>query len=376
MEKSIAILTMHAVINYGSLLQAYALYKFLEINGYSPVIVNYIFPNDYHKKLAVYTESNEDKTNWVRAHTNGICNRIIKPNSREKIEKFGSFMCKNMKLTHSYNSIEELKSNPPIADLYIAGSDQIWNPKYIGNDDSFFLTWAFKGTKVSYASSFGSGSLSVEFKNRLKNNLSKFSYISVREKPEEITSLGLKTTQVLDPIFLLDKNQWKTLISDKPIVEGKYILCYLLGYSFNPFPYAYEVIRKLKKETGYNVVMIGGEPLNILKGYKLFNDCGPAEFLNLFYYSSYVITSSFHGTAFAINFNKPFVTIVDDKKNVDNRQKSVVQLVDANIDSIIIKNSLLSDLKIQSPELAYASKLGAERENSRDYLLNACCSAF
>ena len=367
--KTVAITTMHAVFNYGSILQAYALYRYIKDLGYNPFIVDYVFPNEYHLSIQKINEDDK-KINKIRAHINGICYRIIKSNPSSKRILFENFMS-NMTLSKKIRSKEEILLNPPIADIYVTGSDQVWNPYYIGNDNTFFLHWVpkdKKNFKISYAASLGGGKISSEFKNRIKPLLQEYAAVSVRERVNVLKELNIPAIQVLDPIFLLNQDQWKTMISNKPIVNGKYILCYSLGYSFDPFPYAYDVIKKIKKKTGYKVVMIGGEPLNILKGYRLFNDCGPEEFLNLFYYSSFVITSSFHGTAFAINFNKPFISITDDKKVEDERQRRIVELAGLGAECLLPKNSPTEKISIMGQDEKYPTNLEKEREASRTYL--------
>ncbi|MDE6218486.1 MAG: polysaccharide pyruvyl transferase family protein, partial [Muribaculaceae bacterium] len=148
-------------------------------------------------------------------------------------------------------------------------------------------------------------------------------------------------------------------------------LCYLIGYSFNPFPYADEVIKKIKRATGYKVVMIAGEPINILRGYKVMNDCTPEEFLNLFYNASYVITSSFHGTAFAINFGIPFTSIVDNLSNNDNRQTSLISKVGMGSHGVLRKDEDLTNFIPMKTSDSYAPLLEECRESSQRYLLDS-----
>lgn len=372
MSKTVAITTMHAVFNYGSMLQAYALFQYIKDLGYDPFIVDYVFPNDYHLSLFKKPQV-APKTNKWRAHLNGVCHRILKLDISRKKRAFEDFMNK-MELSEKFKSEEELLINPPLADIYVTGSDQVWNPYYIGNDNTFFLHWVpneKKNNKISYGPSFGGGVISSDFINRITPLLQEYKAISVRERPQVIDDLNMSATQVLDPVFLLNHQQWKDIIPNEPMVKGKYILCYLLEYSFNPFPYAYDVIREIKKQTGFKVVMIGGEPLNILKGYQLFNECGPAEFLNLFYYSSFVITSSFHGTAFAINFNKPFISIVDNKEVEDERQKSIIKQVGLGEDFILPKNTPVHGIKVSNRGVEVAPNLEVVRSDSRQYLENS-----
>lgn len=345
-NRTVAIVTMHRVLNYGSILQTLALYRYLEKIGYNPVVVDYKFPNEYHMKVAGESAPAQYGSK-LRAHLNGLCNRIIKPVDAHKTDGFSEIFNQYLRLTKTYENETEINRSPVEADIYLTGSDQVWNPRWIGRDLTFFLSWVPENRKkIAFGSSFGSKWLNEDELAFFAPYLKKYDTISVREDNDILPQIGIQNKIVLDPTFLLDKKEWCEIFDPKPIIAGKYILCYLIGYSFNPFPYAYEVVRKIKRETGYKVVMIAGEPLNILKGYKVINDCTPKEFLNLFFNASYVVTSSFHGTAFAINFGIPFTTIVDDMSDKDNRQASLLQFVGLGINGILRKGQDLNEFKI------------------------------
>lgn len=116
--------------------------------------------------------------------------------------------------------------------------------------------------------------------------------------------------------------------------------------------------------------MIGGEPYNMLKGYKLYNDCTPEEFLNLFMNASFVVTSSFHGTAFAINFGIPFISITDDTFSVDNRQANVVSQVGLKDYGIVHKDTDLKDVHFNLRRI-HAPNLEIMRSESKAYLVDS-----
>lgn len=367
LKQSVAIATMHRVLNYGSILQTLALYRYLESIGYAPIVIDYIFPNEYHKAIASRASVPEYGSRF-RAHLNGLCNRVLKPDASRKASGFSDIFNRYIRLTKPYKNEEEINRSPVEADIYLTGSDQVWNPRYIGRDLTFFLSWIPDNKKrISYGSSFGTKNLSEADLSFFSPWLKKYDAISVREYNEILPSIGLKNNIVLDPTFLLDKNDWLDYFNPEPIITGKYILCYLIGYSFDPFPYAYEVIRHIKLKTGYQVVMIAGEPLNILKGYKVINDCTPSEFLNLFYNASYVVSSSFHGTAFAVNFGIPFTTITDGKSDKDNRQASLLELVGLGRNGILKTGQSLDELIIMPPDYK-APLLELRRTESKDFL--------
>lgn len=371
MKETVAIITMHRVYNYGSILQTMALHMFLKCHGYHPLIVDYQFPNEYHHSVAS-RKAVEYKISRLRQHINGLCHRWIKPDPEHRKKGFED--CLNqLSLTKRYETERELRQNPVKADIYLTGSDQVWNPRYVGKDLSFLLSWVSKNNgirKISYGASFGTKNINDDYLSIMEPWLKEYDNLSVRENNDILPKIGLRNNIVLDPTFLLDKSAWNAIIDKKPMIRGKYILCYLIGYSFNPFPYADKVIKHIKKKTGYKVVMISGEPLNILRGYKLVNDCTPNEFINLFYHASYVITSSFHGTAFAINFGIPFTTIVDDKTDNDNRQRSLVEYIGLGNKGILKNNTPVSEISIMK-DSTFAPNLEEKRIVSQTFLLNA-----
>lgn len=350
-KKDIGIITMHRVLNYGSYLQTYATCKFIQSCGCKATIIDYLFPNDYHKSLAAKRPKTRKQNNWIQNKIAGICFRLIHQNEGLRKEKFASFYQKELTFTKPYQSLDELQQDPPLFDIYITGSDQVWNPIWIGTDTAFLLSWAPKNRpKYSYAASFGLKELPSDISRSFKTYLERYTAISIREQSDILEKMGLpKGKVVLDPTFLLNKEEWKGVISHEPLIQGPYILCYLLDYTFNPFPYAHKVIKYIAKKTGYKVVMITSDPTNILRGYHVYPNCGPYDFLNLFYYAQFIITSSFHGTAFAINFQKSFISIVNDEQTLDNRQLAIIRELHVNPSCILKKNTPLKGFELPPP---------------------------
>ena len=374
----VALLTMHRPLNFGSCLQTYATLEFLKDNGYSPFVVDYCYPNDYHKREAPYFVKNhaapQHKSIWYRI-INKLCQYFILRNSSiSKNDKFKSFFLEKVSISQEYKNHEQLINNPPEADIYIVGSDQVWNPMFLGNDSTFLLDWVpAQKRKISYASSFSIKKLPDQYKNMYKKYLSQFMHISIREQSSIIPDLlNFNPQIVLDPTFLLDKNQWLTVTKGPSKIKGNYILCYLLTYSFNPYPYAYDLIAKVKRETGYQVVILDGAPIDVLKGYHVLCDCGPEDFLNLFQNASFVITSSFHGTAFAINFGIPFYSILNDVKSLDNRQVSILSMFGLIEQCAVEKNTDVNLIKYPNLDFKKISEtLEFYRGKSKEYFINA-----
>ena len=327
-KTTIGIITMHTPVNYGSHLQTFALYEILHRWGYEVEIIDYRYPTAYHKSLS---ESNSSikGISWsqrIKKILTFFCNLWVHSNNTLLLEKMDSFYRNNIKLSKSFNSYDALATNPPMYDFYITGSDQVWNPNYVGYDKAYLLSWAPSGKrKIAYSASFGVKELPIEYEQLYKEELSKYDYISVREDSPIIHNLlGQHNNVVLDPTLLLDRFDWMKYAGKEPIIKGKYILCYILSYKFNPYPYVYSLVDHIKNVLGYRVVFLDNDPIRIMHGYTLANNKGPIDFVNLFLNSSFVITSSFHGTAFAINSNKPFISLINDGSD-DNRQFSLIK---------------------------------------------------
>lgn len=378
MEK-VGILTMHAVRNYGSYLQTLATYKFIENSGYNPIVIDYRYPTKYHLRNSRNFINNKEVGKHVKRTilsriTNKVARWIVNPDKEKKHKYFISFYNDNLRLTESYYSMEELFSNPPHCDIYVVGSDQVWNPNFIHHDKSFFLSWVPKGKKkISYASSIAVKEFPMEFLNNFRNELSSFQAISVRENPKFLCQLLQRDVkQVLDPTFLLNKKEWLQYFNTSPLIKGEYILCYILGYSYNPYPYIYKVINSVKKKLRCKVVVIDGNPSQIYKGYKIFSNGGPVEFLNLFYNAKFIITTSFHGTAFAINFNKNFIAVVNDISSNDNRIISIAEKMGIVDDCIIKKNTPIDRIKIpRLDKKILQERLEGLRLDSKKYFYDA-----
>ena len=211
----------------------------------------------------------------------------------------------------SFSSVE-LKQNPPMADAYIAGSDQIWNTfSNNGKEPGYYLDFGNDQTKrFSYAASLATNSIKDECKDFIKEKLAKFSSISVREKTGAslLADLGISNVSVvLDPVFLLDKSEWKQL-SLKGNLYGlsheSYVLVYdFLGNDDNMISF----VKAYAKEKSLKIVSIndfserGYADINI-------NNAGPLEFLSLIDNAACVVASSFHATAFSVILEKEFYT--------------------------------------------------------------------
>lgn len=376
LSKSVGIITMHTPLNYGSYLQTVATFKIVESLGFKPTVINYRYPTSYHKSLTSLRRKKgfEIEKSWLYYKICGLCKKIIGYDENVVRNKMLSFYDKHILLTKPYLSAEDLQLSSPMFDIYLTGSDQVWNPDFVGEDTSYLLGWVNDEVKkISYSSSFGLDDLNNHYTEIYRKYLKKFSHISVREESKLVRKIiGHDCNVVLDPTLLLPKDNWLNFFNSKPLIKGKYILCYLLSYRCNPFPYAYKLINYIKKITGYKVVLLDADAINILKGYKIIANCGCEEFLNLFYNAEFIITSSFHGTAFSLNFEKPFISIIDDNNKLDNRITSIISLLNVDECCVVKKNTSLSQISMPNPKWEIIrEKLSNLRTTSIKYLSDA-----
>lgn len=350
----IGILTIHTAFNYGAMLQAFALQTAITKLGYNVQIIDY-YPKDEEKNnmLRELTLNPKQIAKYIYARIN--------PDIQKKIRRFNAFR-NQMQLTQRYYEKNELYLNPPEFDVYIVGSDQMWNCER--NFDSFmFLDFVNGKRKISYAPSFGTKSIPEEYSAKLKKHLSAFQSISVRENDGVNiikNATGLKATQVLDPTFLLSKDDWSQLAA-KPQFNGDYILVYGFSKSIE----FVQLIKSVKERYKMPVVAIAigiHFPFDVDNSLK---NVGPLEFLALFRDAKVICTDSFHGLAFSIHFRKPFFTIPHPTRN--SRLENLLNLL--NLKKRQFKNPLtILDLHEDELPIDYLSLEVSIKENVAESL--------
>lgn len=313
--KKIAVITLHFVRNYGSVLQTYATQYIFEKLGYDVEIIDYTRPNARSEatgkkgsnilKRAVYT-------GW-KAVENYFRNRVCV-----------DFLEKYVHLTRKYENNQELTADPPKADIYITGSDQTWNSEYNGGVlPEYYLDFAPEGCKrIGCSVSIGMDSFPDEEKNQVKAYVEKYNAISVRERQAKyiLENLGYPYVEhVIDPTLALNWDDWKPLIA-KNRIKTKYILIYKLNK--NPALEAYA--RMLAEKTGCKIVRATYWLSNLFHGGKCVFCPEVGEFLSLIDNAEYVLTDSFHCTAFSLNFHKKFFVFYPGKYS--SRLQSILEL--------------------------------------------------
>ena len=363
----IGIITIHRIFNYGSVLQAFALQYIIEKMGFDVQLIDYNYPNIFQYTRGVALPKNDWKAKVIKSMS------WLHPYNRYDY-KFQDFRNRYFKLSPYYKDFDVIHQKAISYDLYITGSDQVWNPKFTKGDTTFLLDFAEKNAnKISYASSFSCTQLGKEYEATYSELLAQYQAISVREwgGVELVKRLtGQQAVITVDPTLLLDDNAWKTVVSKRCRYSKNYILLYVLSYSFNPVPYIYDLALYLSRKLNLQIVVLGKHPyLSKYKNVESILDAGPLEFLQLIENAVCVVTSSFHGTAFSVNYKKPVYAVVNDK-NDDDRVSSF--LSDLSLDeSIIPMGMALDTIPLDMHSESSWSILNQKREYSLSYLENA-----
>ena len=319
----IGILTFHAAHNFGSMLQAYALQKYLIGKGYEVIILNL----RTKRQLRLYRHPLSFKIPYRRSSLYEAAASLFNPiwlfHECRKWNIYEDFLKNDLILSkREYRHWLDLRNY--ISELgldgIITGGDQIWNLRCKDFDDSYLLCGELKGIKkISYSPSFGGRLLSSITKDEtdyVKQNLSDYDFISVREETMRqflSTLLNKKIELVVDPTLLLQAHDYDNLIDDEPLIKGDYL------YYYSPIqrPYAERLAKKIGDYYGLKVVTSFPHVFGN-RGTLGYQESGPKEFLNLLKNASLVVGRSFHSVVFSVLFHKDFIAIdgiSDDRMN-------------------------------------------------------------
>lgn len=363
--KTIGIVTFFKSYNYGVWLQAIATQNFLKNAGFNVQIINYTNPEEDKKIRMAYRENGR-----IIGYVTSFLKSLIFGKVKYYRKGFANHIHDYYSLTEKhYTCIDEMVNVK--YDVLLAGSDQLWNPETTGGklEKVFLLCFGQARRKISYATSIGSTPIRKSDEQIFKEAFKTFDAVSVRETyaSEQLQSLcGVPIKTVLDPTFLLEKQDWMKL-SQKfrmlSVPKCKYILTYFISEDKRSERYrqivnAYSNMLQVPvfaiqfsraKSTPFNRLILGGSP---------------SDFIALLNQSMLFITDSFHGVALSVNLNKEFVAV----ENMSNPQRV---------------RHLLNNIELESriglkPEEYYTidyrlinEKVKLLREASRDWLLDA-----
>jgi len=376
--KTIGIITIVKVNNYGAELQAFALQHKLCLMGYDAEIIDYLFyKNKGFKREKIskpfyHFPLKKKIKEWLLPYYENLRSLPYKKNQKKRDKLFENFHKSFTKFSiKTYHSYSELYDYCPKYDIYCVGSDQVWNPSCFTSLYPYFLTFAPEGArKISYASSFGVRTLPTDAIQGYKRGLSGLDAISVREQSgvnlvEKIC--GKKANLVLDPTLLLSRDEWRTVANHSKVPDKPYILLYVLKDSEFATQRALEIAKK------QNLIVVRLCKLAYKQdkedsGIIDIIDAGPGDFVGLFDNASYVVTNSFHGTAFSINFNKQFTVVLKPNKDNNSRMLDLLTLVGLKDQIVYEGNNKFAhtvDYEIVN------KKLSTEKQFSLDYLKRA-----
>lgn len=340
--KKIGIMTWYHYENYGTILQASALYRIIIKLGYQPELIQYMPKGNLVENTPVNILYIAKKA--INKFHN-LKNRSFF--SLKKSELFQKYLSEMITETVPYNTFSELRDLNSTYDAFVCGSDQIWSPLCF--DEKYFLSFVSDKTKmIAYAPSIGTSKIENRtIKNQMKMLISRFDFLSVREKQgaQLIGSLCNKQANiVLDPTLLLTKTEWEEYLQLSKIEKGKripgnYIICYFLGDYSKDIRKIMKCISKILKMPAYVIPIFQWQGTSKLA---VPFDVGPREFVSLIYNAKCVCTDSFHAMAFALNFG---VSLVPFKRFQDNDSKSQNSRVISLLSNFGLENKLIDPKK-------------------------------
>lgn len=359
----IGILTFHCAHNYGAVLQCYATQEFLRSKGYDVEIINYR-PEYLLRPYKLFDKTRFKANNPIQFIKKIIIELMIFKMRYKRRKGFEKFI--NNRL--SVGCVVTKNTLPSDCNAYIIGSDQVWNPRITrGFDSIYFANFPFEKEEkkyISYAASMETKSLDETQIEFYKKNLSNFDALSVRENVllqllQPLTSKNI--THVLDPTLMAPSHIWNNFSSDKSVIE-KYVVVYQIrGNPNNTLRIANQIANQIGAKVKVLIAWLQHNPV------KNTNQVAtPEEFVNTIRNAACVVTTSFHGTAFSVVFNRPFYTV---KLNDGADSRSTSLLYSLGLENRLIEIN-------ESPtftEIDYSianQKLDKLRKESQDFLLN------
>lgn len=376
-KKKVGLMTLSNVVNFGSALQTHATIKTVEKLGYDCVLIDYRYPTNWHTNNATGNENTGNNViiRLIKLILRKIylfkIARMIKQMLNRKQKHYSNIFYDFVKKTPVTSVLYDRKSilkNPPVFDIYMTGSDQTWNPRYLHTDYSFLLNFAPENApRIAYSASFGAKKMLPAYREDYIKYLQKYDRISVREQSgvplvKELT--GKDAQHLFDPTLMLNKTEWKKAVSGHRLnLPEKFIFCYILTYVFNPYPQLNDLINHLSKISGLPVVILGGG-INTegITAQILTNEIGPEGFLECYERASFVITTSFHGTAFSVNFEKDFYAVLNPNSSADDRVISFLQATDMENRGLLLPQTDIASITLEDMKTDHTASIPRVRE--------------
>lgn len=366
-KEKIGLITYHAAYNFGSVLQAYATQYSIEKLGYEVEIIDYRTPSQtlwYTRDITL----KKGKRSLIEAP---FFLRIWGARKR-RVQKFEAFISEKMNLTpETLTHFEDFKDLSYTT--LVSGSDQIWN--YGCGEFRFepwdairpyFLDFGNPQKRIAYASSFG-----IPTENYVKQcakYLERYEFLSTREpvgKNLIEKSIDTSVSLVADPTWLLDKIKWSELLTDKQYPKP-YILVYTLSLNWRHAGKWLKSVKNLADQKGYSVYCISPLHPLIYPGIKMIDDAGPLDFLSLLKNAKLVVTNTFHGTIFSMNFEIPFISL---EVKPNSRQGQILEMCNLKNRIANSPSELTAFNNAYEMDFSYSTaKIKDLRNKSIDYL--------
>lgn len=310
--------------NYGSALQSWALYqtikKIAEDRG-EPVLIDYC-----PKVLENKDPLNPFANMWDQDDESRRMCELTMPAIRKNYYKFDKFYHERFNLTskkYTAQNFNDIFGNENI-EAFVCGSDTIFCiDEFGGFDDGYYANYdCMKKNSVSYAASFGDSHFNEEDYNTLNERLNNFKAIGLRENNmvQYVAShVEVPVQRVIDPTLLLTSREYDK-IADERLEKEKYLLLYARRYNSKMETYA----EKLAAENGWKIVEISLRATNAEKGHRMFYEAGVEEFLSLVKHAEYVVTNSFHGMIFTVQYRRPLC--VFSREQCDSKITELIEL--------------------------------------------------
>lgn len=322
--------TFSNTTNVGAALQEYALQEYLDQQGHNVKVINYR-PQKMEEREALLFPLKKGVS--LIDIFNALVLMLFKLIRKNKFRIFNKHCISFTKRCYNYLDIQKLEQ----PDIYIVGSDQVWNQEITGEDKGYLLDFNTTAKKISYAASAGKDQISDKFLSEISKVLQTYSAISVREftLQNAIQAICLSAVQqVMDPVFLLPRAHYCS-ISIKPKISD-YILIYEVEKNENCILIANLLAQK------YNLKTVQINRLNNRYHVdKLYPTISPTEFLGLVEHASYVITNSFHAVAFSLIMEKQFWVIK--LKNLSSRIDSIMKI--AQLEDRVLYDSIINSFE-------------------------------
>ena len=373
--------------NYGQQLQAYALQKFLISKGYDAFLIRYFAPDelpvidrfklakDFVRKCIFLFDKNR-KAAYEQVQRYSHFRAINKEKNKKR--KFREFQKEHLRMTEcDYTSLEQLRTNPPQADAYIVGSDQVWRPSVLDpSAGAWYLQFGDNATKrISYAASIGR-SITEKEREKFKSVLESFDAVSLREANavEYFHSIGMERAKlVLDPTLLAPAEIYEPFLSESN--EQPYLFLYFLNVN-SAEELQWEQIQQYMQKKGLQLKSVSSS------GYLPAMDLIPdnenqlltiPEWLSAIHNARGVVTTSFHGVALSIVLHRPFVALLLNNAYSGGNVRITSLLTDLGLESRILTAERGIETILDSPIDWYSvdEKLNTKRKESEDFLLSA-----